>query len=241
MGTTKFKNNELTLMKRLFIISILIVIFFRLFQTYTNLNGIRNDEIALIQFDSRPLKGYWKTAAEWNNYYAHLHNHSYIYYTNNKRCYHGSEPLASPWCKVLAMMQADIDFPKIKIFIYMDSDAVINKRYIDKPLNEFLVIMQENLSWDPEKRPLVFNQDGKCWWCALVERVGYTMCLNAGTVLWYRHPVSAKLLTDWWDASMDPELEGNPIRRYILIVFLLGLFLIIIVKEISTEMAVGAR
>ena len=79
--------------------------------------------------------------------------------------------------------------------------------------------------------------DGACWWCKLVQRVGYSICLNAGTVLWYRHPgtlqtsvfvlnvviyltskclpptVSQRILQEGWDASMDPELEGNPIKR----------------------------
>jgi hypothetical protein len=38
------------------------------------------------------------------------------------------------------------------------------------------------------------------------------MCLNAGTVAWYRHPVSEQILTDWWHASMD-SYETNPIKR----------------------------
>lgn len=25
--------------------------------------------------------------------------------------------------------------------------------------------------------------------------------------------VSQRILQEWWDASMDPELEGNPIKR----------------------------
>ena len=96
-------------------------------------------------------------------------------------------------------------------------------------------VMQERLQWQPEQKPVIFNQDGPCWWCSLVMKVGYTMCLNAGTVAWYRHPLSKEVLdrcarskcnisllcmyvcmcncSRWWDASMDTELEGNPIRR----------------------------
>jgi hypothetical protein len=27
--------------------------------------------------------------------------------------------------------------------------------------------MQKKLSWDPEQRPIVFNQDGPSWWCTV--------------------------------------------------------------------------
>jgi hypothetical protein len=39
------------------------------------------------------------------------------------------------------------------------------------------------------------------------------MCLNAGTVVWYRHPISEQVLNAWWDASMD-SYETNPIKRW---------------------------
>lgn len=180
-----------------------------------DLGKLKNEEIAIVQFDSRPLKGYWRVAAEWNHHYAAIHNHSFAYYSTKpgQKCKHDEEPLASPWCKVLSMLQADRDLPHAKVLLYMDSDAVVNKRFKNTPLPQFLELMQSRLAWDPEARPLVFNQDGKCWWCALIERVGYGVCLNAGTVLWYRHPTSVRLLRAWWDSSMDEQLEGNPIRR----------------------------
>jgi len=188
-------------------------------QCYANVDmrKVRNEEVLIMQFDSRPLKGYWLTSALWNNYYATKHNHTFVYYSSKSECAHGLEPLASPWCKVKAMLQVDNDFPRHKIFIYMDSDAVINKRYLDTSVPEFAAMMQKELQWNPTKRPLVFNQDGKCWWCTLVERVGYTMCLNAGTVMWYKNPISNQLLQQWWDASLDP-YEGNPIKRFVYVV-----------------------
>lgn len=140
------------------------------------------------------------------------------------------------------MVQADRDFPNIKIFLYMDSDAVVDKRFENKNINTLLMTMYHNLHWDVEKKPLVFNQDGPCWWCRLVEKVGYTMCLNAGTVMWYRHPVSSKLLAEWWNAAMDP-YETNPIRRYELRI---SWFLLInkceydmFIQEISNQVAMG--
>lgn len=38
------------------------------------------------------------------------------------------------------------------------------------------------------------------------------MCLNAGTVLWYRNDYSRKVLLDWWDSTMD-EYSTNPLKR----------------------------
>jgi len=137
-----------------------------------------------------------------------------------KQCYYDGNNtvenwnlLATPWCKVKAMINANDDHPHVKFFIYMDSDAVIDRAFANTPLNKLISVMQHNLKWDPEMKPVVFNQDGPCWWCSLVMNVGYNMCLNAGTVAWYRHPLSEMVLHRWWDASMDSELEGNPIRR----------------------------
>lgn len=38
------------------------------------------------------------------------------------------------------------------------------------------------------------------------------MCLNAGTVLWYRHPYSDQVLQDWWHSTMD-NYADNPLKR----------------------------
>jgi hypothetical protein len=182
--------------------------------TSVQLSSLRRDEIALMQFDSRPLDNYWKSAADWNNYYCALHGHQFIYYTINSptACKHGEEQLYSAWCKVRAMLQAHEQNPHIKLFIYMDSDAVISRAFANMSVNAFLGTMQSRLDWDPQHRPMVFNQDGPCWWCDMIKKIGYTMCLNAGTVMWYRHENSLQVLREWWDASMDSYV-GNPIRR----------------------------
>lgn len=175
-------------------------------------------ELALLQFDSRyPLKDYWQSSALWNEYYCRKHGHVFIYYTlrDNADCIHdpSGERLASPWCKVKAMLRANTEYPNVQLFVYLDSDAVIDKRFHDQSLVALLGVMQEKLSWDLNERPVVFNQDGPCWWCKLVSSVGYSFCLNAGTVAWHRHPHSEKVLRDWWAAAMDEQLDGNPLRR----------------------------
>jgi hypothetical protein len=178
-----------------------------------SLESLRPNEIALLQYDSRKPSGYWLAAAKWNNYYCDKHGHTFVYYGTRGNCHYNFETLASPWCKVKAMINANKEFPNVKVFIYLDSDAVIDRKFVDFPLNYFLKVMQEKLSWDPTQKPIVFNQDGPCWWCSLIVKVGYTMCLNAGTVLWYRHPNSEMILDSWWHASMD-SYDTNPIKRY---------------------------
>jgi hypothetical protein len=180
------------------------------------LSSVKPEEIAVLQYDSRPLQGYWLTSAQWNNFYCKKHGHVFIYYTMTDKCRYyssrGSTELAAPWCKVRAMIQANYDYPNVKVFIYMDSDAVMNKKFENQPINHMLGVMQDRLKWNVDDKPIVFNQDGACWWCNLVAKVGYDFCLNAGTVLWYRHEKSDMILKEWWDASMD-SYENNPIRR----------------------------
>lgn len=82
-------------------------------------------------------------------------------------------------------------------------------------LPSHLVILIDGCIWDnrkPEEKPMVFNQDGPCWWCTFIISIGYTMCLNAGTVVWYRHTESHRVLWQWWNSTMD-SYETNPIKR----------------------------
>ena len=147
---------------------------------WIDLSSLRNDEIALLQYDSREPRDYWLASAQWNKRYCDMHGHKFIYYALKEGCHYGEEKLATPWCKVKAMISANEDFPDVKFFIYMDSDAVIDQKFSHTPINSMLGTIQDKLGWDPEQKPMLFNQDGPCWWCRLIQKVGYTMCLNAG-------------------------------------------------------------
>jgi hypothetical protein len=184
-----------------------------------DVSALHPSEIAIIQYDSRvPLTNYWLASAMWNKAYCDKHGHMFIYYVTPFKTAKDQQwcmergVLASPWCKVKAMVQANEDFPKVKLFLYMDSDAVLDTRFADNSLNDILSRMQSKLSWNPGEKPVVFNQDGPCWWCSLVKRIGYTMCLNAGTVVWYNSDLGKQVLRAWWDARNDP-YETNPIKR----------------------------
>lgn len=171
-------------------------------------------EIAIVQFDSRPIAdGYWGVAARWNSKYCKHHGHQYLYYSAKQKCQHDSGTiLADPWCKVLTMLQAIRDHPSVHAFIYIDSDGVIDDTFFEVSLNTILEDVHKKLDWDVYKKPIAFNQDGPSWWCNLVDRVGYKKCLNAGTVVWIRNEISTKVLEAWWAAAMD-SYEGNPLKR----------------------------
>jgi hypothetical protein len=64
-------------------------------------------QIAIVQYDSRPLRDYWLTSAVWNHYYTQLHGHQFIYYNLEKECHYQETKLADAWCKVKAMLQVD--------------------------------------------------------------------------------------------------------------------------------------
>lgn len=112
---------------------------------------------------------------------------------------------------------------------------MISKTFESSSLNDLLLFMQHKLSWDVMEKPMVFNQvsvdatavvtfldlksfafvynqDGPCWWCKLIKKAGYSMCLNAGTVMWYRHLHSDQILQDWWHSTMD-NYADNPLKR----------------------------
>jgi hypothetical protein len=137
-----------------------LVFFLVIYSKELKLSDLAPNEFAIVQFDSRPLKNYWLTAALWNFHYCAQHNHVFLYYTNEGSCHHGDEPLADAWCKVRAMLNANHDFPNVKVFIYLDSDAIIDKDFAHLSLNQMVGTMQKNLDWDPLKKPIVFNQDG---------------------------------------------------------------------------------
>ena len=181
--------------------------------TCVELGSFEPHQIAIVQFDTRPLGDYWESAARWNLHYCSLHGHRFLYFQLDGQCTYDGERLASPWCKVRAMIQANEQFPDISLFLYLDSDAVVDIAYRDTSLVTYVAMMQQELKWSIFEKPLLFNQDGPCWWCNLIERVGYSMCLNAGTVMWYRHPLSEQLLHTWWHASMHSYV-GNPLKRY---------------------------
>jgi hypothetical protein len=174
---------------------------------------------AIIQFDSRKNENgtYWHTSSKYNAAYCHRHGHVYKYYTlpaDDKTCmsFDGTVDLAHPWCKVKTMLRAHDDLPGVDYFLYMDSDAIVSFQFGDLPLNALFANMTQKLNWNVLEKPVVFNQDGKCWWCNVVlKNSSYTKaCLNTGTVAWYRSDRAKQVLQKWWESAMD-SAKHNPL------------------------------
>ena len=184
---------------------------------FTTFDELQPKEFAIVQFDSRKLSNYWLVSALWNYRYAKQHGHEYIYY-QSESCYHmknSHEQLAAAWCKVKSMVAAFQEFPHIKVFVYMDSDAVINKHFLNISMGNYMKFIQQKVNWNVNEKPVIFNQDGPCWWCDLIQKAGYSTCLNSGTVAWVRDnkDIALQVLTMWWDSVLD-SYENNPLKRY---------------------------
>ena len=150
-----------------------VVLLILLSQSYswTEINRLQPHEVALLQFDSRNLQGYWLASALWNQAYTQRHGHRYIYYNLEltKSCRYGKchsqlwmitvmhdnqNPgktlLADAWCKVRAMIQANDQYPAVKLFIYLDSDAVIDKAFVNVSAVTMVAEVQNRLQWNPD-------------------------------------------------------------------------------------------
>lgn len=58
-------------------------------------------------------------------------------------CHYKDEPLASAWCKVMAME----DRPTAHVFYYMDSDAIVDKAFENMSLKDITLSMKKKLNW----------------------------------------------------------------------------------------------
>jgi len=183
-------------------------------------NGVTDlqpGQLAVVQFDSRSLsstKAYWHVGVYWNAQFCRKHNHKYFFLSLRKpnSCSITKDqlsiPLADPWCKVKAMTVFD-DFIakesnlKIVAVLFMDSDAVIslNENY---SMTTAINFIQKSINWTAAEKPIAFNQDGPGWSCKNALSRGYSLCLNSGTVLWFRSAASTEILNFWWQSAADP-------------------------------------
>jgi hypothetical protein len=89
------------------------------------LSNLKAGEIAILQYDSRPLADYWLASALLNKRYCDKHNHIFIFYSAVECHYDATTQLASPWCKVKAMKQVLLNFRADKLYLYR---TVMNER-----------------------------------------------------------------------------------------------------------------
>ena len=164
-------------------------------------DDIKPGELAIVQFDTRPLRGYWKASAYWNKAYADKHGHQYMFLTMDGKCHYAHFELSPVWCKVKAMRDVNAIMPQtVKAFLYLDSDAVVTTNY---SMTDALGYIRKYLHWDYRQRPVAFNQDGPGWACKWTIKRGLPLCLNSGTVFWVRSIKAEQILDEWWNSAAD--------------------------------------
>ena len=179
-----------------------------LYKVASKPGDLMSKELAIVQFDSRPLDSYWNISARWNRAYADKHDHQYAYLSSKSNCKFGNLRLANAWCKVKAMVLANEmkSLRSAKAFLFIDSDVVITVNY---SMTTVLNFMRGDLSWNTTEKPVALNQDGPGWSCKSTLKLGYRVCLNSGTVFWMRSEVASNILQKWWLSSGEPYLLKN--------------------------------
>lgn len=107
-------------------------------------------------------------------------------------------------------------YPKVKSFIYLDSDAIVTTNYsMVRHMQYTLGCLQSNnitaiqaaivsfmkyqLEWDIDAQPIALNQDGPNLGCRGALSFGYPTCFNTGTLFWINNDISLRILRVWWD------------------------------------------
>lgn len=164
---------------------------------------LKPSEIAIVQYDNRPMGGYWNVSAHWNAAYASRHGHLFSFWSTREPCHLRQSLLSPSWCKIKAMLEASSSqkLSDAKAFLFMDSDATVTSSY---SLSAILTFLQHQLHWDWSERPVAFNQDGPGYACRMALKLGYGVCLNSGTVFWMRSPLASKILRAWWSFATLP-------------------------------------
>jgi len=179
-----------------------------LYKLKTREGDVKDSELVIVQYDSRPLGGFWNTSARWNKAYAAKHGHQYVYLSSKSSCRFGKHLLADAWCKVKAMVLVNEmeSLRSANAFLFIDSDAVITVNYSMATVVNY---MRHDLHWDTVVRPVALNQDGPGWSCKSTLKLGYKVCLNSGTVFWMRSEAATAILQSWWLSAGEPYLQKN--------------------------------
>jgi hypothetical protein len=189
-----------------------------------SIDDLKPEELALIQFDSRPVNvkrsgkpalKYWQVSARRNREFCRRHGHRYFYLSlaGAASCSiidgNSTIELAYPWCKVKALqvfnsyIHSNIEYKNIRAVLFIDSDAVVSLKF-NHSLSSAINYMKRNLNWDIKRKPIAFNQDGPGWACKSALKRGYSLCLNSGTVLWFKSTLATEILNFWWASAADP-------------------------------------
>lgn len=172
-----------------------------LYKFPTKLGDLKPNELAIVQYDSRPISHYWNTSARWNKAFCEYHGHQYMFVSSHGPCSYEAFKLSDQWCKVKAMLKANSMLSTAKAFLFLDSDAVITVNY---SMSTVISFVQRELKWNFTAKPVAFNQDGPGWACKFSVGRGYKLCLNSGTVFWMKGNIASNILSSWWSSSSEP-------------------------------------
>lgn len=188
-------------------------------------NDFKREEICIVQYDSRYVSqdsfynqtDYWQVAANWNQAYSSKFEHKYMFISNPDKCFQNKTLLASAWCKVNAMKEACSYLPRhickdIKVFLYLDSDAIIASNYSFDIILKFMI---QDTKWDTLHQPIAFNQDGVGWACKYYMARGYDFCINTGSIIWFNTEPARQILARWWRSALDSyDTTSKNFRRF---------------------------
>ena len=149
------------------------------------------------------------------------HGHRYMMYHygdgSSETCRSkNGEHLYEAWCKLRAIRQAEQDLPDVKVFLFLDSDAVVQLRFFDQPLGKVMHNMSSvwPMQWDINSHSVLLNEDPGGDFCDIVEAFGLDNCINTGTIMWRRTEASTNLWKDWWISADDSYAENNLGRQF---------------------------
>jgi len=179
----------------------------------------------LVMYETRDLGDvttYWRAAYDLAANYAERHGHNFVMYTLPKgvarlEACDGSN-LGLSWGKAAAAVQATLDFPDSRFFLFLDSDAAIStesgktgESWADRSLAHVLAAA---VGWPGKMRkPVLVNQASRDYWLhrAPQNKTRWRYLLNSGTFAW-RGPQGRSFVEDFWRKAASDEIRGvNPL------------------------------
>lgn len=159
------------------------------------LEDIHPHELAIIQYDSRPLADYWNSSAFWNFAFAQKWNHQYLFISgstieedeksasgegeaieSDKALSNGNKNKKNRVCHHPDDVSLSPVWCKVKAMVrakrylptakaFVFFDSDIAITLTNQSLTSVFAFMRKDLGWNYGEMPLAFNQDGPGWAC----------------------------------------------------------------------------
>lgn len=163
--------------------------------TLDPLQDIQPHELAIIQYDSRPLGDYWNSSAYWNFAFAQKWNHQYLFISgstfeedelsrkgmggfdhNDVSLTNGIKNRKNRVCRHPDGVSLSPVWCKVKAMVrakrylptakaFVFFDSDIAVTLTNQSLTNVFAFMRKDLGWNYKEMPVAFNQDGPGWAC----------------------------------------------------------------------------